>query len=110
MNRLLQAIEEIAAEYGLCLNKNKCVVIDMNGRSRVKFKDGTELVHESQSIYLGAKLDHKCNMKNIRKIKNVDISLDRRKKTCVHKLNGKACSRTLLGLHILFAAFRNQIC
>ena len=38
------------------------MVIDTNGRSRVKFKDGTELVHESQAINLGAKLDHKCNI------------------------------------------------
>ena len=62
VQKVLQRIEEISKTYGLALNKDKCVHLRINNRSRVKFKDGKQMPTEEDTTYLGAQLNSKCDI------------------------------------------------
>ena len=54
MEILLHSIERESATYNLRLNKQKCVVLNMNEIMRVEYSDGTQVPEKNQAVYLGA--------------------------------------------------------
>jgi hypothetical protein len=63
INELLKHTEEISRQYGLKLNKEKCVAINMNTDGNVKFGDGTSLTQSFEAMYLGCELNKEVNIK-----------------------------------------------
>ena len=53
MTKLLNAIEIESSYYGLNLNKDKCMTINMNGENKVLFINGQPLQTVDKSTYLG---------------------------------------------------------
>ena len=50
----MHSIERESAKYNMKLNKQKCVVLNMNEIMRVEYSDGTQVPEKSQAVYLGA--------------------------------------------------------
>jgi len=63
-NALLNKIERESAYYGLKLNQNKCCVLSMNGRNRIRFLDGTAVPHAEEITYLGGSLTSNISTAN----------------------------------------------
>ena len=63
INELLKHTEEISRQYGLKLNKDKCVAINMNTDCNVKFGDGISLTQSFEAMYLGCELNKEVNIK-----------------------------------------------
>ena len=53
LNILLQAIEKHSSYYNLRLNKEKCEVVQMNGKADIHFSDGIKLKTVEKATYLG---------------------------------------------------------
>ena len=62
MNKLLHAIEEESAYYGLTLNHDKCNVLAMNGRNIIHLRDGSQMRHADEVTYLGGVLTKQVNI------------------------------------------------
>ena len=62
INRMLAEIEAGAEQYGLKLNKKKCVAMCMYGKANIHFADGTEVPTVKQATYLGVKLSDNLNI------------------------------------------------
>ena len=52
MESLLHSIERESAKYNMKLNKQKCVVLNMNEIMRVEYSDGTQVPVKNQAVYL----------------------------------------------------------
>ena len=63
LRELLKLVESISAKYGLKLNKDKCVVINMNNEENIWFENGEELKQVKEAIHLGNELNHKSDIK-----------------------------------------------
>ena len=62
MNKLRHAVEEESAYYGLTLNHDKCNVLAMNGRTIIRFRDGSQMRHADEVTYLGGVLTKQVNI------------------------------------------------
>ena len=62
VQKVLQEIEDISKEYGLTLNKEKCIHSRINNNSRVEFSDIMMMATEGDTTYLGAQLNSKCDI------------------------------------------------
>ena len=63
MESLLHSIEWESAKYNMRLNKQKCVVLNMNEIMRVEYSDGTQVLVKHQAVYLGAIITKKSEYK-----------------------------------------------
>ena len=52
-NIILTHIEIESERYNLCLNKDKCFYVGMNGAANIHFKDGTQIKKTDSMTYLG---------------------------------------------------------
>ena len=59
MEKLLHLVEDISGCFGLKLNKDKCVVLIIQGGDPPKFTDGTTVKQESGTEYLGSNINTK---------------------------------------------------
>ena len=59
VQKVFQRIEETSKEYGLTLNKEKCVNLTINNENRVEFRDKMKMPTEEDTTYLGAHLNTK---------------------------------------------------
>ena len=59
----LHSIERESAKYDMRLNKQKCVVLNMNEIMRVEYSDGTQVPVKHQAVYLGAIVTKKSEYK-----------------------------------------------
>ena len=59
----MHSIEKESAKYNLRLNKQKCVVLNMNEIMRVEYSDGTQVPEKNQAVYLGAVIAEKSEYK-----------------------------------------------
>ena len=57
LNELLHLTEVISSKYGLGLNKNKCVTIQMNNDGSVHFDNQKPLLKISETTYLGNEIN-----------------------------------------------------
>ena len=62
MNQFLHAIEEESTYYGFTLNHDKCNVLAMNGHNIIRFRDGSQIRHADEVIYLGGVLTKQVNI------------------------------------------------
>lgn len=62
LNELLKLTQEVLRTYGLKLNMGKCVGIQMNARTELRFPDRTELKREAETTYLGVDLNEDENV------------------------------------------------
>ena len=53
LNELLKLTETISTKYGLRLNKDKCVAIQMNNDGMVHFENNEPLPKQFEATYLG---------------------------------------------------------
>ena len=63
LNRLIAEIEGVAEEYGLNLNRKKCVALVANGQADLKFRDGSKIPQAAETTYLGIQVGRKPNPK-----------------------------------------------
>ena len=59
MNKLVQAIEKISAEYNMKLNPDKCFHISMNCEPTILFRNGKPMAPAKQVTYLGGTITNK---------------------------------------------------
>ena len=64
LNELLKHTEQISKQYGLKLNRDKCVAVCMNGESNIHFEDGTLLEKKYETTYLGNELNKEVNIRH----------------------------------------------
>ena len=64
LNQLLSLTERISHQYGLNLNKSKCVAIPMNNDGNIHFHDGTLLTQNYEATYLGNEINREVNIKH----------------------------------------------
>ena len=64
LNELLHLTETISSRYGLKLNRNKCVVIQMNNEGQVHFDNGNPLPKKYEATYLGNEINREVNIKH----------------------------------------------
>ena len=62
LNELLHLTEVISSKYGLCLNKNKCVAIQMNNDGSVHFDNQEPLPKRFETTYLGNEISREANI------------------------------------------------
>ena len=62
LNELLKHTEQISLQYGLRLNRDKCVAIAMNGDGVIHFHDGTPLDKKYETTYLGHEINRESNI------------------------------------------------
>ena len=62
INELLKLTEKVSANYGLKLNRDKCVAIAMNGDGNIHFSDGTRLDKKYEATYLGHEVNKETNI------------------------------------------------
>ena len=58
---LLERIERISGQYGLELNKDKCVNLNMNTEEQQTFRGRNKLMKAEEATYLGNTLNCKAN-------------------------------------------------
>ena len=77
LNKLLADIEMEGQKYGLRLNKDKCVNLNMNMDEQQSFKNGEKLVKAEEAVYLGNTLSSRANVtaEIDRQIQQVNITL-----------------------------------
>jgi hypothetical protein len=63
MECLLHAIEKESAKYNMRLNKQKCIVINMNEVHRIEYADGTLVPTQNKATYLGGIITKKSEYK-----------------------------------------------
>jgi hypothetical protein len=73
LNELLHLTEVISSKYGLCLNKNKCVAIQMHNDGSVHFDNQEPLPKRFETIYLGNEINREARNfeQNARSKKNL---------------------------------------
>ena len=64
LNELLRLTETISSKYGLKLNKDKCVAIQMNNEGQVHFDNGEPLPKKYEATYLGNEINRDVNIKH----------------------------------------------
>ena len=64
LNELLCLTERISQQYGLHLNRDKCVAIPMNNDGSIHFQDGTPLATEYEATYLGNEINREVNIRH----------------------------------------------
>jgi hypothetical protein len=62
LNELLHLKEVISSKYGLCLNKSKCVAIQMNNDGSVHFDNQEPLPKRFETTYLGNEINREANI------------------------------------------------
>ena len=67
MNRLLKAIEEEGASYGMKLNKGKCEMLGFGKIQQIKFREGSKVNRRPEAKYLGCVLNEKTILARIYK-------------------------------------------
>ena len=60
-NELLHHTEAISKQYGLSLNKDTCVNLNMNTGEQQEFQDGAPLQTDKETVYLRIVLNSKAN-------------------------------------------------
>ena len=73
LNELLSLTERISKQYGLNLNRDKCVAIPMNNDGSIHFQDGTQLAKGFEATYLGNEINRDVNIQHevLQKIQEV---------------------------------------
>ena len=61
---MLKLTELFSGKYGLRLNKDKCVAIQMNNDGVVHFENGEPLPKKFETTYLGNELNRDVNIKH----------------------------------------------
>ena len=64
LRQLLKLTETILVKYGLKLNKDKCVAINMNSEDGIYFHKGEHLTDIKETMYLGNELSNKADIKS----------------------------------------------
>ena len=64
LNELLKLTETISGKYGLRLNRNKCVVIQMNSDGLVHFANNEPLPKKMEATYPGNEINNEANIKH----------------------------------------------
>ena len=59
LNLLVAAIEKHSSRYGMKLNKDKCLYINMNTKAKIKFGDKKEMKNAEEATYLGSAMSRK---------------------------------------------------
>ena len=76
LNELLRLTENLSAQYGLKLNKDKCVAIPMNNDGDIHFDNAMPLPKNFEATYLGNELNQQVNVKHeiLNKLQSVRIT------------------------------------
>ena len=71
--------EKYSAQYGLNLNRGKCVNLNMNTEASQKFSNGENIKSEKEAMYLGNELNYKADphMEVTQKLQEVNRTLHR---------------------------------
>ena len=64
LNELLKLAETISTKHGLRLNKDKCVVIQMNNDGMVHFESNEPLPKQFEAAYLGKGINKEANIQH----------------------------------------------
>ena len=64
LNELLKLTQSISGKYGLRLNKDKCVAIQMNNEGWVHFEHNEPLPKNLEATYLGNEINKEANIKH----------------------------------------------
>ena len=64
LNELIRLTETVSSRYGLKLNKDKCVVIQMNNNGQVHFDNGGPLPRKYEATYLENEINRDANIKH----------------------------------------------
>ena len=96
---LLEQIERISGQYGLKLNKDKCVNLNMNTEEQQTFRGGQQLVAAEEATYLGDTLNRRANAAQEvdKQIQQVNIAMLKRnqfRKASEANTNGNYISST----------------
>ena len=62
LNELLALTESVSSKYGLRLNKDKCVVVQMNNDGLVHFANNEPLPKRFETMYLGNEINKEANI------------------------------------------------
>ena len=62
LNELLRLTESVSAQFGLKLNKNKCVALAMNNDGNIHFGNNEQLEKCFETTYLGNELNNEANI------------------------------------------------
>jgi len=72
LNELLHLTETVSSTYGLCLNKNKCVAIQMNNDGSVHLDNQEPLPKRFETTYLGNEINREAILaRNFEQIQEV---------------------------------------
>ena len=76
LNELLRLTENLSAQYGLKLNKDKCVAIPMNNDGDIHFDNAMPLPKNFEATYLGNERNQQVNVKHeiLNKLQSVRIT------------------------------------
>ena len=77
--KLISMTEEYSSQYGLNLNRDKCVNLNMNTDEKQKFQNGTSIKSEREAMYLGNELNYKADphLEVTQKLQEVNRTLHR---------------------------------
>ena len=77
--QLIAMTEEFSAQYGLNLNRGKCVNLSMNTEETQKFQNGTNIKNEKEAMCLGNELSYKAgpHLEVTQKLQEVNRTLHR---------------------------------
>jgi len=64
LNELLALTESVSSKYGLRLNKDKCVVVQMNNDGLVHFANNEPLPKRFETMYLGNEINKEANIRH----------------------------------------------
>ena len=65
LNELLRLTEQVSSNYGLKLNRDKCVAIAMNNDGNMHFHDNTPLEKQYETRYLGNEINKEVNIQAV---------------------------------------------
>ena len=94
VQKVLQEIEKVSKEYGLTLNKEKCIHLRIDNNNRVEFRDKMIMPTEEDTTYLEAQLNSKCDITkdlnmNIEAATQIWTKLDKLLKSTNNRLRDK---------------------
>ena len=64
LKELIRLSETVSSRYGLKLNKDKCVIIQMSNDGQVHFDNGDPLPKKYEATYLGNEINREANIKH----------------------------------------------
>ena len=64
LNELLALTESVSSKYGLRLNKDKCVVVQMNNDGLVHFANNEPLPKRFETMYPGNEINKEANIRH----------------------------------------------